>query len=142
MLSFFFVIAPPPTIITDLLPHQTYFVRVRTQFSGGWSKWTTATRVAAFHPKPPMKSNVQVNPSFNNLSICIVVPTDGSDFGLTITQHEIIVWSTDPKRYRKGKFFIKKFIDYSKVDILRIGEEECRKNIYRQLSPKIFNTFI
>ena len=77
-----------------------------------------------------MKSKVQVNPSFNNLSICIVVPTDGSDFGLTITRHEIIVWSNDPKRYRKGKFFIRKFIDYSKVDVLRIGVLQVKMIIH------------
>ena len=54
------------------------------------------------------------------------MPSDGRDEGLMIIAHEIIVWSNDQRRYRKGKFLHKDDIKHSLVEQLKIGAEECR----------------
>ena len=118
---------PPPTIITDLVSHASYSVRVRTQWCGGWSDWSTATKVAMFRPSAPMKPNVIVVPQSNSISVNVNVPSDGRADGLIVNRHEIIVWSNQRTRYPKGKFELKKVVAYNAIDQIKLGADTCRK---------------
>jgi hypothetical protein len=118
---------PPPTIITDIIPSATYCVRVRTQWSGGWSHWSAPTKIDEFTPTRPMKPDVIVLPKSISINIHVNVPSDGRDDGLIISKHEIIVWSNHRIRYPSGKFEFKKVIEYNPIEQLKIGSNECRK---------------
>jgi hypothetical protein len=118
---------PPPVTITDLVPGSSYYVRFRTQWSGGWSSWSEPSHVKKFEPAKPMAPNVSILARPNDIMLKWQTPTDNRDNGLPILEHEAIVWSNDLRRYKKGRGFRDRVcLETDLADRLRDGGAKCR----------------